>query len=438
MVLNIEPINEVYFGKTPELQKIENQLGKFRSKYMEQYINCPHCNNDPDLIKFNRMMEDQFGFGCFCLHILNRTKINAFTVSIDKVFDNYSYQKNLIADKKTFKYNKKAGYSCMLWMYTGMIFNPDFSTEEVMALIMHEVGHNFNVAINGFTGVLSRLYCIAEVLQLVYSVCSSIENTMIVGGVSITALLATNSKFREAYSRIDRFCRENNLVIADIFNYVEYTITLFLEAKGTINNILDLVTLGLFALIKEVPKQVKKSVIDPFTWIFLPEKLNNEKTADNFATMYGYGPALSTALNKMNGSVSAIDNGFDKIPILSNIYSINNSITTLILMSYDEHPDNISRIQDQLNMLKREAAKEDLDPKMRKVIIADAAACEKEIQKMIKLEDGIKDKEFVTKVWDKFVYDHLQSRRLKDIIFAQRNKFEVYDKVYNDKLNNYN
>ena len=104
MLLNIAPINEVYFGKTPELQKIENQLGKFRSKYMQNYIGAPLVNNDPDLLKYNRMMEKYFGFGCFSLSIIQTPTVNAYTTSVSSTFDTALYQKNLIVDKNHFKF----------------------------------------------------------------------------------------------------------------------------------------------------------------------------------------------------------------------------------------------------------------------------------------------------------------------------------------------
>lgn len=31
---NLRPVNEVYFGKTKDIQKIENALDHFRNKYM--------------------------------------------------------------------------------------------------------------------------------------------------------------------------------------------------------------------------------------------------------------------------------------------------------------------------------------------------------------------------------------------------------------------
>ena len=66
--LQLSVLNEVYIGKTPELLAIEHQLDIIRQRYMGKYHN-PKINSDPDLIKFNRMIEDYFGFGCFALQI---------------------------------------------------------------------------------------------------------------------------------------------------------------------------------------------------------------------------------------------------------------------------------------------------------------------------------------------------------------------------------
>ena len=74
-----QAVNEVYFGKTPELIAIENQLDIFRNKYMNRYVFNMSVNSDSDLLKFDRMMEDFFGFGCFTLHIHNQAACTAFT-----------------------------------------------------------------------------------------------------------------------------------------------------------------------------------------------------------------------------------------------------------------------------------------------------------------------------------------------------------------------
>ena len=201
------------------------------------------------------------------------------------------------------------------------------------------------------------------------------------------------------------------------------------------DNIKDKLTLGLMTLLGASIITAFK-MFNIWTWLFLPLSLNNEKTADNFATIYGYGPALSSALNKLEtASPSELDKAFDKIPFLSNLYSINTSLAYIIIGGIDGHPETVTRMYDQLELLKREANKEDLDPKMRKVILKDIADCEKVIKETTTLNDGIKDKELVSKLYSKFLHDNLKSKRLKDMIFFFCLRFSGYDKVYDKALN---
>lgn len=105
--LNDMAINEVYFGKTPELMAIEKQLDVFRNKYMGRYVFNMSVNSDEDLLKFDRMMEDFFGFGCFTLHVHNQAACNAFTLPVDYRYDYVNNGNDIIADKKDLNLRKK-------------------------------------------------------------------------------------------------------------------------------------------------------------------------------------------------------------------------------------------------------------------------------------------------------------------------------------------
>ena len=156
-------LQEVYFGKTPEILALENQLDKFRSKYLGNYpLGTYTINDDSELLKFNRMLEKQFGFGCVSINIISNMMENMFTLPIDMRFDVFNTNKKLIANKSTFKFDKSADYTCIINIYTGIIFNPNYSSAEVMALILHEIGYNFYAAINDCAG-LAKLYSVLKI-----------------------------------------------------------------------------------------------------------------------------------------------------------------------------------------------------------------------------------------------------------------------------------
>lgn len=153
--------------------------------------------------------------------------------------------------------------------------------------------------------------------------------------------------------------------------------------------------------------------------------------------MYGYGAAQARALEKLQSRSiklpSKIEDVYNKIPIISNIYAINLSLGYIIIETFNAHSSTISRTKDQLDMLKHEVIKEDIDPKMRKVILADIKACEDQIKKITDTSDML-DKDILTHAYYKALYENCGSKRLKDLIFDEVNKFDTYDRTYKEKL----
>ena len=81
-------LNEVYFGKTPEMQRIEKQIGVTRTAINEgRNVARISMNNDPELLKLNDMIADTFGFGIFSLELIDEPTLNAATVPISIRFD---------------------------------------------------------------------------------------------------------------------------------------------------------------------------------------------------------------------------------------------------------------------------------------------------------------------------------------------------------------
>lgn len=431
-------LNEVYFGKTPELQKMEKQLGIFRSKYLGKYIMNVYCNSDPDLLKFNRMMEDYFGFGCFTLHVINQPIANAHTCPIDMRLDVLNTNKHLVADKKGFKFNKDADYSVLVCVYSGIMFNPEMTDEEVMAVIMHKVGHNFYAALDRNHGVLSNLYSIYALYANIYNAIIHLLTGNISKSVDdVKDIFQNTNLYRKIADGIGQQLRTNQSALVVIHDWFETFGNITATVQGGLIKLIDLLSLGLIWPAGAFLASLLK-LRSPLSIISLTLLYPNERLADNFCTMYGYGAAQSRALEKLTSRsiklTSKIEDAYNKIPIISNLYAINLSLGYIIMETFDEHPSTISRTKDQLDMLKREAMKEDLDPKMRKVILSDIKACEDQIKKITDVGDKL-DKDILTHAYYKALYENCESKRLKDLLFDEVNKFNVYDRTYQEKLN---
>ena len=422
-------LTEVYIGKTKELLLAETQLDIFRKKYMSKYVFNTRVNSDKDLLKFDRMMEDIFGFGCFTLHIHNQPSVNAFTMPIDFRCDYKNPTDNIIADKNGFKFKKEYSYAAILGIYSGLIFNPAFTTPEIMALLLHEIGHNFNSALNKSNGTFTNIIVTIETFTSIIS-CSPLEfiNT-----------IKNSNKMRMALDTAGKNMREQNaipVIVYDVFKQLQSVLS---TTALTISDILRVGSLGSLTIITALYDCVRSAsmyIINPANIISKIIGLNimykSELTADNFPTIYGYGPELASALNKFEGaegdSSSIIMRSFNKIPVLSTIMHCNEIPAFFLAQMFDEHPHSTARIKDQLDLLNLELSKQDMDPKMVDRIKKDIKECNKSLNRLTDITTGIKDP-----YMGKKLYNYILSKcTIKSKLLDDKQKFAKYDQLYKD------
>ena len=422
-------LTEVYIGKTKELLLAETQLDIFRKKYMSKYVFNTRVNSDKDLLKFDRMMEDIFGFGCFTLHIHNQPSVNAFTMPIDFRCDYKNPTDNIIADKNGFKFKKEYSYAAILGIYSGLIFNPAFTTPEVMALLLHEIGHNFNSALNKSNGTFTNIIVTIETF------------ISIISGSPLAFIntIKNSNQMRMALDTAGKNMREKNAIPVIVYDAFKQLQSVLNTTALTINDILRVGSLGTLTIINALYNCVRSAlmyIINPANIITkiigLNIKYKSELTADNFPTIYGYGPELASALNKFEGaegdSSSIIMRSFNKIPVLSTIMHCNEIPVFFLAQMFDEHPHSTARIKDQLDLLNLELSKQDMDPKMVDRIKKDIKECNKSLNRLTDVTTGIKDP-----YMGKKLYNYLLSKcTIKSKLLDDKQKFAKYDELYKD------
>lgn len=419
-------LNEVYIGKTKELLAIERELDLFRNAHMERYFE-PMINSDPQLLKINRMFEKAFGFGCFTLEIINQMQINACTMSIDYKYDVKSFgkEKDVIVDKTGYKFNPAYDYAGIVMIYSGLIFNPNYTTEEIMAVILHEIGHNFFSTIDGTNGLFILL---VKTLVLISALQSNIFSLLYMFN-GVDSLLV----------KLDRNLREKNSIIVTVLDYYSFFTDLLAQAKTTIFGILNVLTFNLFKTVLYAFVGAIKiySMSNPLNILLTMGKYKNERTADNFPSIYGYGPALTSAVNKFEAhgySPSKMMNAIENTPVISTIYNMISLPAEILVTAFDEHPAGIARAQDQLDLLNEELKKSDLDPKMKKVIKSDIILIEKQMQKIIDNSKGMQDPDLARHCYNRWLYEKTGSKEIKDILLSDKRRFYEYDRVFYDRL----
>ena len=366
-------LNEVYFGKKP-ISHLQTELSTIRKKFKGKYF-MPSMNIDPDVLQFNRHIEDFFGYSTFSLNISPNPDLNAYAMPVG-AFLSEEQKKNITkvlkANKNGFRHDPKNGaISAVCTLNIGTINSDVLTDEEIFAILLHEIGHTF------FEAVTNK--------DCIYTI-----NTKLIAII-----------------------KNINFKIIDILSHGEDTVD-DNKVKNTVDNIINDVK---FTTKKVLDFIKPHSIFNNIKNIFVKESMNdnmkpsrihytNEKYADSFATAYGYGPELHSGLVKM------FNDGYDKIknnPKMK-IYSLNrylfNDLKAYILDKMDPHPRYLARIKVDIDYLKRELAKETMDPKMKKMILAEINAMQSILDDFVNMpNDGSRAfviRQFYIELYKKF------------------------------------
>lgn len=447
-------LNEVYFGKTKGLQKIEKLLDQYRNKYMGK-INfvAISANEDKLLLQINREFEKEFGFSEFAISVIDSGMVNAFTLPIGARYDVGNTGKNLVTNAKSFKFKKEAGYAAIIGIYAGLIFNKNYTTEEIMAIILHEIGHNFQEAISNINIGFSNFGKATRLIEIITRIMKNIDNANAVSGIATSAglsmMLSTNVIMKPIIAGY-KYAMEFKDDFYEMTLMLSSTINMLLDLVGLGFKLFDIFTFGIFKYLdlpilnlglftiehKGLPKRVMDRVTDPFGMLILPGSYRHERTADNFTTFYGYGPALSSAMTKMGYSgntANDIMNSVETIPIYSTLMNAFTLPANVIMNALDPHPLHLTRIQDQINLLEAELKKPGIDPKMRKRIQKDIDAIKPAIKDSTDITKGFKDPDLAKHALNKVLYAVTGGTLFRDILLNQNvsdKRYAEYDKAF--------
>ena len=326
----MEFLNEVYFGRKP-VEPLRKQLSIIREKFRNKNITS-QSSQDPVVLKFNRLAESIFGFHSFSLYIQPDRLPNAYTFPVDTFYtthDKYQVINALKASPNGFKYNNMEGISAVMALNIGLIDMDIITDDELMATTLHEIGHCFFLAVtspdNSYT--------------------SSRKLSSIVLSILNRAKTAVNSgKYING-------------------EYVDKDINIF---TSTINNIKQS-----FANLKK-KKNLTESMQDNMRWSRI--MYTNEKFADNFAASYGYAEDISSLNVKISKYYADLINEhpknyphFYEVMLMYKMYF--NDFMKYVLNLKDVHPEDLARVKTTADYIKREIAREGIDPSMKKELI---------------------------------------------------------------------
>lgn len=417
---------EAFVPKSKGMKEMEKCLHEIRTPYLVDYNSIQFyikrfesaekaIQDDPNLIRFCKLMEKEFVFESMSLVILRSDKMNALTLPVSKSIDKFKEQKML--DSTGMRYLKEARVNITVMITDSLLFNDRFTDAEILSILLHEIGHNFSQSgIKYLEYIRMGRHCIDFIVAmriLLNKDIGTLLQASVNGGIDRGKELETR---REVSNYVDtlgnimgtsipaQFAAEYRAVIA-FFTVVTAPIITSDSYRSFINKVIradsivakaskkswDLI-LSLLATV--VGARVKiaefEESLDAFKYILssgfindlLSKSINkymynllqfdlfiDESFSDKFVALHGYGPEFVMAMSKIQRESYRF--GFaetiDKFPFLGEIFAINYMISNGIvnLLSGDPHPLIESRIRSQLDILEADLKDTSFNPKTR-------------------------------------------------------------------------
>lgn len=434
-----EIINEAYVGKSSTLKELEKAIHDLRS-----IVKVSTPNNCKEVLKINRLVEKQFGMKLFALYIDSSKQFNAYTYTIGGFYD-YALNepwKYVTGDKQNgYRFTSDNQFTVITHIYLGALTDPKYTDAEILAILLHEIGHNFGdclydtlyinninliqqyrqalitaiwftILIAPFTAGLSLPFTAKFVKELI---------TMKYAGASATKKAKRTQKHTQ---RVKKFLDSIKYKMVD---KAAYDAEMSTRRDPTIPDYLD----KRYNLYTSNDKKQIRASADRQAEVF----------ADKFAGVYGYGTELSFALSK--ASKISDDYYYKEARRKANgdpFYEKLNDDISEALMKFQEldcHPELIQRINSNIDLLRKEYDKSTIDPAVKKEVKMQIDDMQKLIDDLTNAQNKIKKIDKAQALYNRKINDQLPSavdKEIEDKIDEVLDKaLEAGEKKYKNK-----
>lgn len=420
-------LDEAFVPKSKGMKEMEKCLHVLRTPYLVDYNSIEFftkrfqsaenaIQDDPNLIKFCKLMEKEFVFESMSLVIVRSDKMNAFTLPVSKSIDKFKDQKML--DSTGMRYLKEARVNITVMITDSLLFNDRFTDAEILSILLHEIGHNFSQSgIKYLEYIRMGRHCIDFIVAmriLLNKDISMLLQASVNGGIDRGRELETRrdlSNYVDTLGNVmgtsipGQFAGAYRVALA-FFTAVAAPIVTSDLFRSAINKVFradniaakaskkswDLI-LSVLATVVGIRLRIAEfeEALDAFKYILSSSFIKNdllsksinkymynllqfdlfidESFSDKFVALHGYGPEFVMAMGKTQRESYRF--GFaetiDKFPFLGELFAINYMISNGIvnLLSGDPHPLIEARIKSQLDILEADLKDTSLNPKTR-------------------------------------------------------------------------
>ena len=402
-------VNEVYFGETPGIMSCFNAFAAWRSKYVmaqKVYMMNMNADSDPLKSKFIAEIEREFGLYSFSFMIVNLDQVNAFTIMPAINVNCKLRGANRVEFRKDgYRFKKECQVSILTFCFAGLFFNNEISNREVFAILLHEIGHNFQDLISDKMNTLGTASTIYRVIRIIADLIINKQLPSVLYALSIDAVGNVVSKAL------------NNLTLEDQNNIINYMNIIYGVFANTIKLGTD--TLHAFGFILNpvgIYTNVAKNLVIQFLGkiISAPVAVHDyygEVSADKFAAHYGFAADLNTGLNAMTVG-AGMQAYYDKIPILAHYNALMMLPIETVAYAIDEHPRLSVRCKNTIKSLETDLNDPRISPKLKKQLKADLDKTKATTDQMFKETSKIDNPSFASMMLESFFF-HIMGGDLK-------------------------
>lgn len=355
-------LNEAYFGKHPLLREIETQM----SIIIKNLKKNPtyDVTTSKENLKIISNLEKLFNVESFSLiWSSDFSNGNGCTVPVSQILQ----FKNDLKTTRTstgIKFANSKGLHAIVILQTGLVLTTNLNEKQLTAILLHEIGHNFyntkfSVFMNKYLNLVSM---IAELIQAI-----SKMNVDEITQVALAIPMLTAIQLEQPRKFISKLVKSKNKVFSN--TVIGGT---FIKGLSTIVKQAIFIVKYTLAFPKVLKNIVSLGLCVPMTILNLFHKSlmkshENERFSDTFASMYGYSKEIvevRTIFEDRSNQAMSFKYlyeipGFGIIAkyYFELVFSLNRLATF-----YD---NGRSSSQSQMEYIKKELSKSDLNPKLK-------------------------------------------------------------------------
>lgn len=376
-------VQEAYYGKLPEFNQLEELLDSVIKKIKKQKNSNP--NKFPEMRKIQNIFSKVFGFKKSIVYWEALEVENAYTIPMNTLVIFAHKGKDWIQKTDHGFYDTSHTSILTVYLGIGLVTLSNLTARELLACILHEIGHNFDES-----GYHMLNYHMTNILNL--GLCTIKEKYKNMDYVN---------KQKERYDK--QIKKENN-------KYYNNTARRKKESKRYLENIKNNEKVkGIFHFIMFPCTALGFLFYDvlfaPLTQTVTLAGKKSEIFADSFATAYGYGTDLITALQKL----SKVKKYYNPKSGIAKFFQDFGQLQTEIFSAFnDVHGTNQERCMECKRKLMDDLKKNDFPPELKQELLNEIESLNKKYKELRSFSES--ERMVLCTIW----------RKINGIIFRGR------------------